>query len=232
MFNEYEITGRARTHVIQIEEPRFAAHKEAAQAFLAMREAARLDGFDLSPFSTFRDYDTQLRIWNHKFSGKKPLYDIDGNKRDFDALSEEQILDCILNWSAVPGGSRHQWGTEIDVVDLAAMPAGYRPQLLPVEVNEGGIFYPLHCWLDVNISRFGFFRPYRFFKGGMYPEPWHLSYAPLSLKAIDCLSVDLLIKVTRDAEILGKDLLIERLPEIYRSHILNTVAPDEEPAAQ
>jgi hypothetical protein len=65
------------------------------------------------------------------------------------------------------------------------MPPGYEPKLLPAEVSPGGIFHPLHKWLDENIHMFGFFRPYKFFKGGMYPEPWHLSYAPLSMQIVE-----------------------------------------------
>jgi LAS superfamily LD-carboxypeptidase LdcB len=64
MLNELELTGRSRTHVVQLAEPRFAAQREAADAFLEMREAARRDGIDLQPYSSFRDFRTQLRIWN------------------------------------------------------------------------------------------------------------------------------------------------------------------------
>ncbi|MFC4922674.1 hypothetical protein [Delftia deserti] len=35
-----------------------------------MRNDAKKAGIDLLPFSTFRDFRTQLRIWNGKFSGK------------------------------------------------------------------------------------------------------------------------------------------------------------------
>jgi len=228
MFNDFEITGRVRTHIIQVNEPRFAAHKQTVDAFLAMRVAASKDGIELVPFSTFRDYKTQLRIWNHKYTGKKPLYDIDGNIRDFDSLTESQIIGHILDWSALPGGSRHQWGTEIDVVDKAAMPVGYAPKLLPEETLPGGIFYPLHCWLDENISKFDFFRPYKFHKGGMFPEPWHLSYAPVSMQAINCVNIDLLMEVTKESHILGKEKVLKLIPSIYESHILNFVGPDDQ----
>jgi LAS superfamily LD-carboxypeptidase LdcB len=226
MLNELEVTGRSRTHVVQILEPRFAAQPEVVQAFLAMRAAAARDGFDLQPFSTFRDYGTQLRIWNHKFTGKKPLYDFDGNVRDFGSLTERQVVEYILNWSALPGGSRHQWGTEIDVVDGNAMIEGYAPKLLPEETAIGGVFRGLHRWLDQNMVKFGFFRPYNYFKGGMYPEPWHLSYAPASMEAIKSVTVDLLTEVTRDADIYGKDIALEVIPSIYENHILNYVSPD------
>jgi LAS superfamily LD-carboxypeptidase LdcB len=232
MFNELEITGRSRTHVMQMLEPRFAAHKQVVKAFLAMRAAAAMDGFDILPVSSFRDYDTQLRIWNRKYTGHKPLYDQDGKVREFGALTEVQKIECILNWSALPGGSRHHWGTEIDVADANAMPKGYAPKLLPEEVREGGIFISLHRWLDANMAKFGFFRPYNFYQGEgcMYPEPWHLSYAPLSLKAIDYLTADLLREVASQANIEGKALVLELIPWIYKTHIVTYVRPDRQRA--
>jgi hypothetical protein len=36
-FNERELTGQARTHVVQYSQPRFAARPEVAAAFLALR---------------------------------------------------------------------------------------------------------------------------------------------------------------------------------------------------
>ena len=228
LLNEWEVTGRARTHVEQVLEPRFAAQPQVVCAFMAMRAAAALDGFDLHPFSTFRDYDTQLRIWNNKFSGKRPLYDRDGAVRDHAAMSPDEIVECILNWSALPGGSRHHWGTDIDVIDARAMPEGYSPKLLPEETAVGGIFRNLHRWLDENMARFDFFRPYNYFKGGMFTEPWHLSYAPAALEAIDCVNLELLVRVTSQADILGKDLALERMVDIYRRHILSIVGPAEQ----
>lgn len=228
LLNELEITGRVRTHVAQFLDPRFAAHPEAASAFLEMREDAKRSGIDLTPFSSYRDYETQLKIWNGKFCGKKPLYDMNGKPRDFSTLTEVEIIHCILNWSALPGGSRHQWGTEIDVVDAAVMPPGYKPKLLPEEVNEGGLFHPLHQWLDSNIAKYGFFRPYKYYKGGMYPEPWHLSYAPVSMKVVNQVTPELLIEVTKNADIMGKELVLEMIHSIHKNHILNFVSPDEQ----
>ena len=103
MLTDLELTGRTRSHVVQYAAPRFAAQPQAAEAFLAMRAAAQKDGIDMQPFSTFRDFNTQLRIWNHKFAGKKPLYDEYGRVRDRSAMSEEEIIRHILDWSALPG---------------------------------------------------------------------------------------------------------------------------------
>lgn len=224
MFSALEITGRARSHIIQHFEPRFAAHPEVADAFFAMRAAAKKDGFDLLPFSSFRDFATQVRIWNYKYIGRKPLYDIHGQVRNRDNMSEEEIIWHILDWSALPAASRHHWGTEIDVVDGAAMPEHYQPKLLPEEVAQGGIFHPLHQWLDEHIQEFGFFRPYRQFQGGMFPEPWHLSYQPIASQAIQDLKMEILVDVIAQSEIAGKDLVLKLLPDIYQKHILNICA--------
>lgn len=90
MLNEYELTGRARTHVVQYQEPRFAVQVEVGEEILAMRDKARCNGIDLVPCSSFKDFRTQLRIWNGKFTGKKPLYDIEARVRDSGSLTCRQ----------------------------------------------------------------------------------------------------------------------------------------------
>ena len=70
--NELELTGRARTHIDQIDDPRVALHREVVEPFRALREAAARDGLDLMPFSAFRDFNQQVEIWNRKFRGERP----------------------------------------------------------------------------------------------------------------------------------------------------------------
>ena len=113
------------------------------------------------------------------------------------------------------------------MIDKSVMPEGYSPKLLPEETEEGGLFYPLHRWLDQNIEHYGFFRPYASFRGGMYPEPWHLSFAPVSIKAIEYVNIELLMAVTKGADIMGKERVLEMIPDIYENHILNIVPPEE-----
>jgi LAS superfamily LD-carboxypeptidase LdcB len=205
--------------------PRFAALPEVATAFLEMRATAAEYGFDLMPFSTFRDFDTQLRIWNDKFSGKKTLYDRVGKPLDFASLSSLETVRAILYWSALPGASRHHWGTEIDVVDAAAMPDGYRVKLLPEETEEDGLFHPLHRWLDAYIARFGFFRPYARYIGGMLPEPWHLSYAPISTRLLALITPQLLTDTIASSAIHGKDIVLETVPSIYELQVMKVASP-------
>ena len=118
-----ELTGRTRSHVLQFSEPRFAAHPAAARAFLRMREAGREAGLELAVFSGFRDFAAQARIWRLKATGERTLYD-KGQPLEFERLSPAEIVEAILRWSALPGASRHHWGSELDLIDLAAMPPG------------------------------------------------------------------------------------------------------------
>jgi LAS superfamily LD-carboxypeptidase LdcB len=221
VLSPFELTGRVRTHVTQHAEPRFAAQPLVVQAFLDMRSAAARDGFDLVPFSSFRDFSTQVKIWNAKFRGEKPLYDAAGIPRDHAALGPMELVWSIMEWSALPGASRHHWGTEIDVVDKASMPQGYKVRLLPAEVVTGGIFRPLHDWLDANMARFGFFRPYDVERGGMHPEPWHLSFGELSRPALTAFSEDIARRALEECEIEGQDLVLGSLNEIFARHVRN-----------
>ena len=223
--NSLELTGRARTHLVQFDEPRFAIHKDVQEPFFALRDAAAKQGFELHPFSAFRDFDAQLKIWNNKFAGERPLYDQHGSAQNYASLSPEEIVDHILVWSAVPGASRHHWGSDIDVVDSARMPPDYRVKLLPEESAPGGVFYDLHQWLDENIATFGFFRPYQKYQGGFYAEPWHLSYWPVSKLALEAFTLDVLREAVLASDVMGKEMVMARLPRIFETHVRNVCLP-------
>lgn len=223
--NELELTGRARTHVVELNQPRCVLHYEATASFLAMRDAAAYDGIDLVARSSFRDFDTQLAIWNRKWAGERPLYDRNSQLLDRSRLADCEMVDAILCWSAIPGGSRHHWGSDVDVIDAAAVPPDYQVELLPAEYANDGIFARLSGWLDANSARFGFFRPYRHDRGGVSPEPWHLSYAPVSLPALESLSLSMLRRVIDASAIAGKPQVLARLPEIYTRFLLAIDSP-------
>lgn len=218
--NELELTGRATSHVVELDQLKCALHFEAVTSFLAMRDAAALVGIDLQLRSGFRDFATQLLIWNRKWRGERTLFGRDGVPLRHAELNPDELLDAILLWSAIPGGSRHHWGSDIDVIDTAAVPAGYKVELVPVEYAADGIFASLSTWLDSNAADFGFFRPYRTDRGGFNPEPWHLSYAPVSMRALESLSLATLRRVLEHSDIEGKQQVLARLPEIYTRFLL------------
>ena len=71
--NPDELTGQARTHIVDVPDPACALHKYVIAPFLNLRRAAMAAGFDLVAQSSFRDFSRQLAIWNGKFSGERPL---------------------------------------------------------------------------------------------------------------------------------------------------------------
>ncbi len=223
--NEFELTGRARSHIVEIDVPRCALHYEAVASFLAMRDAAARAGIDLAAASSFRDFERQVQIWNRKWRGERPLLDRGGSPIDAAALDDSRRIDAILCWSAVPGGSRHHWGSDIDVIDAAAVPAGYQVQLVPAEYSSDGVFARLAPWLDANMGRYGFHRPYATEGCGAGVEPWHLSYGPVAARAIEELTLPVLKRAIAGSEMLGKAQVLERLPEVYTRFILAVDSP-------
>ena len=141
--NELELTGRARTHVVELDHPRCALHFEAATSFLAMRDAAAAAGLDLVAASSFRDFDRQRAIWNAKFRGERAALDRRGRPVDMRALDAAARVETILLWSALPGASRHHWGSDIDVAEGGIIARGYRPKLELAEYRRGGPFAAL-----------------------------------------------------------------------------------------
>lgn len=93
---------------------------EALNAFMKMQEAAHNDGIALEISSAMRTYIQQKRIWDSKWKGDRPI-DTDTQERlpspnspDDDLTSKERAIN-ILQYSAIPGASRHHWGTDIDL---------------------------------------------------------------------------------------------------------------------
>ncbi|MEO8016832.1 MAG: M15 family metallopeptidase [Pseudomonadota bacterium] len=224
-FTLEQLTGRTRSHLRELADPACALHRQVAAPFLAMRAAAAVDGIELAAFSSFRDFDRQLAIWNGKFRGERPLQDRAGRPLDALSLRPAARVDAILWWSALPGASRHHWGTDFDVLDARAMPAGYQLKVVPAEYVAGGMFHRLTTWLDAHMHAFGFFRPYTTDRGGVQPEPWHLSYAPVARRAQTAFSLETLRAVLADSAIEGKEEVLVALAGNYATYVLNVDPP-------
>lgn len=148
------------------------------QALFALQEQAIKVGFKLTLASSYRNYEAQLRIWNEKVSQLRPVLDDSGNTVSLDSLSEIDQIKAIMRFSALPGLSRHHWGTDMDVYDLCHLPEGYQVQLTPQECLAGGVMATFHDWLGTVLANFDFYRPYASDCGGVSPEMWHISFAP------------------------------------------------------
>lgn len=201
--------GLGRSHLVATAD--FGPLNEpAAKALDRLAKRAQAEGFRLRVASGFRDYGRQLQIVNGKLTGERPVLNDAGTVLDRAAVTEEEWLHSVLRYSALPGTSRHHWGTDVDVWDAAAVEDGYRLQLTAAEYGPGGVFAPLTEWLSDLIARDdaeGFFRPYEIDEGGVAPEPWHLSYRPVASGMAGRLDTSWLLRLWRnDVARVGMDL--------------------------
>ena len=120
------LTGSTERHLCSLSaavQP-IMVHAQVVSPFTELRAQAAEQGFDLQICSGFRSFERQLHIWNGKLSGLRPVVDRAGNSIVLETLSPWQQIQAVLRWSALPGASRHHWGTDFDIYDAAAMPEG------------------------------------------------------------------------------------------------------------
>jgi LAS superfamily LD-carboxypeptidase LdcB len=220
-----ELTGRAATHVVAVPGLPILLHREVVVPFLAMRAAAAVEGIDLWPVSAYRDFERQRQIWNGKCRGERELLGRGGERLDPASLAPAERVDAILVWSALPGASRHHWGSDVDVIDRAAVPAGQQARLEPQEFTAGAVFGPLDAWLARCAADYGFFRPYAQDLGGVQPEPWHLSYSAVAVQALQGLSLAVLREAVVDAELESQAAVLEQLPQIHARYVQAVATP-------
>lgn len=211
------LTGQSTDHLAGFGKHRL--HPEAKAAFLAMQQRAQKDGFDLQPASTFRDFERQQLIWNEKFKGLRPVLDKNSQPIDVKTLTTEQLCKAILHWSALPGASRHHWGSDLDIYDPSLLPDGQRLLLEPWEYEEGGYFYSLSEWLTQNMADYHFYRPFQQNTSGVAVEPWHISYKPLAERLESLLTPETLLTAWQGKEIAGYDWLSLHLADIFAGYI-------------
>ncbi|AVL76210.1 MULTISPECIES: M15 family metallopeptidase [Providencia] len=212
------LTGRSTDHLVTLG----GSHRlqfNATKAFLAMQQTATKAGFKLQSASAFRDFSRQQLIWNEKFTGLRPVLDTHSQPLDISQLSEGELCEAILHWSALPGASRHHWGTEIDVYDPLRIPTGQTLQLEPWEYEAGGYLAELNDWLTENMSTFDFYRPFTAIDAGVAYEPWHISYWPLAHEAEQLLTPEVIKQVLQQEEIYGKNWLINNLNYVFERYI-------------
>ena len=194
------IVGKTEEHLIATGEFAGVLHESVVAAFEDLADRAAKSGFDLHIISGFRSFERQLTIWNAKARGARLVLDDEDNSVDITALPDLDKIRAIMRFSAIPGGSRHHWGTDMDVYDASALDDGCQVQLTYSETTGDGPLANLHRWLDLNLPKTDFYRPYERDTGGVSVEPWHLSYRPLAEKYAAVLSTKMLIESWQGVE--------------------------------
>ena len=228
MTQNLALHGQNDSGLIEIES--YKLHPDAVSALEQMRLAAREDGVTISIASAHRDFARQLSIWNRKWRGELPILSRDSVVLAPQSLSDEEKLHAILTWSALPGTSRHHWGTDLDVYDANEVEGrNHRLELIPQEYTGDGPCASLSNWIVSNAHRFGFYLPYAEDNQGVAVEPWHLSYYPIAADLLTQLTPDAVGTVISDADIEGKATILENLDDILEQYVYNiSPAPQKE----
>ena len=161
--------------------------QDVLEAYLEMYEVAKAAGINLVIRSAARNFDYQKGIWERKWTGASAVGGQDLSQTLPDPVARARK---ILEYSSMPGTSRHHWGTDIDL------------NYFENSDFESGVGLRIYEWLDANAGDFGFCQVYSA-KGvnrpdGYNMEKWHWSYIPVA----DVLT-DLAARELQDSMISG-----------------------------
>jgi LAS superfamily LD-carboxypeptidase LdcB len=146
--------------------------QEVYESFMKMYDAAKKVDIHLQIRSATRNFEYQKRLWEAKWNGKTLL---DGKINAAKELADPAArARKILEFSSMPGTSRHHWGTDFD---LNSFNNSW------FESGKGKILFD---WLTTHASDYGFYRPYTAIDknrpSGYKEEKWHWSYVPVAKK--------------------------------------------------
>jgi LAS superfamily LD-carboxypeptidase LdcB len=193
----------------------FSMRKEAYDAFVKMRAAAAEAGFDIHVVSSYRNYAHQNRIWERKYQ-----------RFTKQGLSPINAIKKIIAYSTIPGTSRHHWGTDIDIIDKNATYSG--DVLVPKKFHGDGPFCKLREWLEKNANTYGFYIVYtdNANRKGFKYEPWHYTYAPLSIPMLQAYRKLDIKEMLQKEKLMGSEHFSEAFINAYINENILDINPE------
>lgn len=189
--------------------------KEAHEAFVRMKRDAYQDGIDISVVSSYRNFERQRAIFERKYiaftdEGLEPL----------------EAIDKIIEYSTIPGTSRHHWGTDVDLIDASKPADG--DVLVADKFESGGPFEDFKTWMDANSESYGYFLVYTDNprRRGFKYEPWHYSYAPLSRDMLAEYRRLNLVRLMEKEDFLGSEHFTTGFLRTYFTDNILDINPD------
>ena len=214
-----QLTGRENNDIIQYGDN--LIHKDIISPFEKLRAKAKKEiNAQIDIISSFRDYNRQEIIWNNKASGKRKVLDDNECIVMLDEHTPEDFIEFIMRFSAIPGLSRHHWGTDIDIFDSNKLEKS-QVQLVHSECVGDGPFTLLHQWLDDAIQSdqsFQFFRPYEKDLGGISVEKWHISYSPIAENFFQQYSLEFFARNIEESQIIFKDIILKNIEYYFEKY--------------
>lgn len=193
----------------------YKLRKEAHEAFTKLKNEALKSDIRIQVVSSYRGYDHQNRIWERKY-----------NRNINSGLSPQESINKIIEYSTIPGTSRHHWATDVDIIDAnATQPSSV---LQPKHFEEKGCYRKLKRWMDEYANAFGFYLVYTNTsqrKGFKY-EPWHYSYKPLSSEYLrQYVSLNLKDIISKE-NLKGNDYFSDEFMTRYLNHHILDINPE------
>lgn len=144
--------------------------KKTYDSFTQMHAAAIGDGIDLIIKSATRNFDYQKGIWERKWTGTTKIENGKNASIAYPMANRRALK--ILEYSSMPGTSRHHWGTDIDLNNFEN------------EYFSKGEGLKIYNWLVQHAADYGFCQVYTEKNenrpNGYNEEKWHWSYLPIA----------------------------------------------------
>lgn len=190
-------------------------HKDAKKSYLKMQQAAQKDGIRIEVVSAFRSFRRQKEIFEKKY--------VRFTKQ---GLSPMEAIEKIIAYSTIPGTSRHHWGTDIDVIDGAAK----RPKnvLQAKHFHGEGPFCELKEWMNEYAAAYDFHEVYTDDpdRTGFEYEPWHFSYAPVSIPMLAAYKKLDLKMLLQEEKVKGSAYFTDDFITRYRKQNILDINPE------
>ena len=187
---------------------------EVAKQFELMKSEAQKAGFKIHVVSSYRNYTYQNGIWERKYKANQAK-----------KIAAKQNIDKIIEYSTIPGTSRHHWGTDLDIIDATkGIPSD---PLNEKHFNVGGSMYKFKLWLDENASKYGFYLVYtdNVNRKGFKYEPWHFTYKAISKPMLNEYKKLNIKKVLQENKLLGSDNFTDDFIEKYTKENILDINP-------
>ena len=193
----------------------YKLRKEAQEAFESMQQEALKSDISISIVSSYRNFEHPNSIWERKYK-----------KYISRGLSPEASIEKIIEYSTIPGTSRHHWGTDIDIIDLN--PKQPSSVLNPKNFEADACYGNLKQWMDAHAKTFGFYLVYtdESSRKGFHYEPWHYSYKSLSCTYLNEYKTLNLKEILLSEQLLGHTAMTDDFLQRYRREHLLDINPD------
>lgn len=212
-FTKYQLIGKGNPDLVG-ETYTSIMQKDTAIALQKMQTEALKEGIKIEVVSAYRSFERQKEIFEKKYKTFTQR-----------GLSPEKAIEKIIEYSTIPGTSRHHWGTDLDLID------GYvkRPKnvLIAENFHGEGVFCKMKEWMNEHANTFGFFEVYTddANRKGFKYEPWHFSYAPVSKPMLQSYKKLSIKEILGEEKVLGNTHFSEDFVEKYVTENILDINP-------